>query len=91
MRKVKTSQTDKQNSEWTTKDFANATHVQGKDLAKALRALRKGRGPQVSPKKVAIAIRLNPKIVSHFKAGGKGWQGRMEEVLGKATKVKAEA
>jgi uncharacterized protein (DUF4415 family) len=91
MRKAKPKQTDKQNPEWTAKDFASATLVQGTDLATAVRALRKGRGPQVSPKKVAISIRLNPKIISHFKAGGKGWQGRMEDVLGRAAKVKEGA
>lgn len=36
-------------------------------------------------KKVPVTIRLDPDIVAHFKAEGKGWQGKMNDVLRKAT------
>ena len=73
------------NPEWTKADFENAVHVDGVSIAEAVKALRRGRGPQKEPKKVAISIRLNPDIVKHFKSGGVGWQGRMEKVLEKAS------
>ena len=55
----------------------------GTTLDEAVAAFRKARGPQKAPKKIAISIRLEPKIVAHFKEGGAGWQGRMEAALAK--------
>ena len=68
--------------------FALDTQLQGTSLDDAVKAVRRGRGPQVEPRKVAISIRLNPKIVAHFKAGGAGWQSRMEKALLKASAIK---
>ena len=39
------------------------------------------RGPQKSPIKVPVSIRLNPEVVAYFKSQGKGWQTRINEVL----------
>ena len=39
------------------------------------------RGPQKAPVKTPVSIRLNPEIVDYFKAQGKGWQTRINEVL----------
>lgn len=39
------------------------------------------RGPQKGPHKVATAIRLSPEVVAFFKAGGRGWQTRVDEAL----------
>lgn len=39
------------------------------------------RGPQKTPVKVPISIRLNPEVVYYFKSQGKGWQTRINEVL----------
>ena len=75
--------TDPDNPIWTKRDFERALPVAGLTLVEAAQALRKARGPQKAPKKVAISIRLEPKIVTHFKKGGAGWQGRMEAVLAK--------
>ena len=33
------------------------------------------------PKKVAISIRLDQVVLDHFKAGGAGWQGRINAAL----------
>ena len=68
---------------WTKRDFELALPVSGLTLVEAAQALRKARGPQKAAKKVAISIRLEPKIVAHFKKGGAGWQGRMEAALAK--------
>ena len=39
------------------------------------------RGPQKSPKKVPISIRLSPDVAEGLRATGDGWQRRADEVL----------
>jgi len=39
------------------------------------------RGPQKSPKKVPISIRLSSDVVKGLRATGNGWQGRADEAL----------
>lgn len=85
MSKRKAPKTFNENPEWSKTDFKNAIALDGVSLADAVKSVRRGRGPQKEPKKVAISIRLNPDIVKHFKAGGAGWQSRMEAVLEKAS------
>ena len=75
--------TDPDNPIWTKRDFERALPVSGLTLVEVAQALRKARGKQRMPKKIAISIRLEPKIVAHFKKGGAGWQGRMEAALAK--------
>ena len=41
------------------------------------------RGPQKTPTKVALSLRLSPDVVRHFKASGRGWQTRIDETLKK--------
>ncbi len=78
-------ESDPDNPIWTKRDFQRAVHFpKGTNIWDAAEALRKARGPQRAPKKIAISIRLEPEIVNHFKASGAGWQGRMEAVLRKA-------
>ena len=72
-------------------DFAKATKfsagVRLKDLkpGKLEQILRK-RGPQKSPTKIAVSIRLSPEVVKHFKAKGPGWQSRIDTALRKIAK-----
>lgn len=76
------------NPEWTEEDFANATRVE--DLPAGHRdallaafpktAARIGRPPKAQLK-VPVSIRLDPEIVRHFKAGGPGWQSRLNDAL----------
>jgi uncharacterized protein (DUF4415 family) len=73
---------DPDNPEWTAREFAMA-----KPFAEALPALaksRRGRGPQKKPTKVAVSLRLSREVVERFKAGGPGWQTRMDKALKKA-------
>ena len=42
--------------------------------------VRKGR-PKLDNPKTPISIRLSSDVVDYFKATGKGWQTRMDEVL----------
>ncbi|MSQ73485.1 MAG: hypothetical protein EXR27_19740 [Betaproteobacteria bacterium] len=41
------------------------------------------RGPQRVPTKVPLSLRLSPEVVEHYKAGGAGWQTRIDEALKK--------
>ena len=43
-------------------------------------ALRRGRPPIENPKK-STTIRLSKEVIDHFKAGGPGWQTRIDEAL----------
>jgi len=42
-----------------------------------------GRPKAANPKK-AISLRLDAEVIERFKAGGEGWQSRMNEALRKA-------
>jgi len=39
------------------------------------------RGPQKSPTKIPISIRVSPEVAEYFRSEGKGWQGRIDKVL----------
>jgi uncharacterized protein (DUF4415 family) len=41
------------------------------------------RGPQKSPTKIAVSLRLSRDVVEHFKADGAGWQTRIDDALRK--------
>lgn len=42
---------------------------------------RPKRGPQKAPTKVQTTIRLDPSVIAHFRAGGPGWQSRLNDEL----------
>ena len=42
--------------------------------------VRRGRPPVARPK-VSTTIRLSPEVIDHFKAGGRGWQTRIDAAL----------
>lgn len=72
------------NPVWTREDFARARSAS--ELPAHIRAaFPKTRGPQKAPTKIPVSIRLSPEVLQHFKSGGPGWQGRINEVLLKAT------
>ena len=52
-------------------------------VRKALAAERKPgqRGPQVAPTKQLVSVRYSPEVLAFFKAGGAGWQSRMDDAL----------
>lgn len=39
------------------------------------------RGPQKAPTKVSTTLRLSQPVIDHFKAGGPGWQTRIDRAL----------
>ncbi|MER0237581.1 BrnA antitoxin family protein [Fulvimarina sp. MAC8] len=74
---------DSENPEWTEDDFANARPAS--ELPERIRAaFPRTRGPQKAATKVPVSIRLSPDVLDHFKAGGPGWQSRIDETLRKA-------
>lgn len=76
------------NPELTKADFAKARPFSEvfPDLSASI---RKGRGPNRSPTKKLVSLRLSPEVVEHFKSTGPGWQSRIDETLRKAVKRKA--
>lgn len=52
------------------------------DLMESIRRAR-GRPPVARPKQ-QISLRLEPEVIEKFKATGKGWQARINEVLKRA-------
>lgn len=48
-------------------------------------SIRRARGrPPVAHPRQQVSLRLDPAVIDKFKAGGKGWQGRINEALRKA-------
>ena len=50
------------------------------DQFEGARLVRRGR-PKARVTKVALTLRLSPEVIEHFKAGGPGWQTRIDQTL----------
>jgi uncharacterized protein (DUF4415 family) len=72
---------DADNPEWTRADFAKAKAPGDVLPTDVLSKFGKHRGPQKTPKKVPVSIRLSPIVVTHFRNQGPGWQARIDAVL----------
>ena len=60
------------------------------DLICKGKVVRRGkRGPQKAPTKKLVSLRLSPEVIDHFKAGGPGWQTRIDSTLREAIKKRA--
>lgn len=57
--------------------FQNAKQA----LAETLRKKLNVRGPQKTPTKERITIRLSPEVVQRFRDTGEGWQSRVDTAL----------
>jgi uncharacterized protein (DUF4415 family) len=68
--------------ELTAKDFAAAVPFSALPGAERemLTSLRR-RGPQKSPRKVPVSIRLSPDVAAGLRATGAGWQRRADDAL----------
>lgn len=73
---------DDENPEWTKKDFARARPIA--DFPELAGAFPKSRGPQKAPVKVPVSLRLDQDALERFKAGGPGWQSRINAAIRKA-------
>jgi uncharacterized protein (DUF4415 family) len=60
--------------EWTEEDFERADFYIGDKL------IRRGRPRSERPKE-AVKLRLSGEVLDHFRAGGPGWQTRINETL----------
>ena len=69
---------DDENPEWTDEMFANSMRLS--DLPESLQAKLRGR-PKLGETKERITIRLSRDVVEQFRAGGSGWQTRMDAAL----------
>ena len=78
---------DPDNPEWTEEDFKKARPF-AEVFPELAESIRRARGrPAVEKPKRQISLRLDPDVIDAFKATGKGWQGRINEVLRKAAKL----
>lgn len=85
-RKPKEPVFDDDNPEWTKSDFARARPAEEALPPEILAQFKGYRGPQKTPTKVAVSIRLSRDVVNHFKAKGPGWQSRIDAALRKIVK-----
>jgi uncharacterized protein (DUF4415 family) len=72
------------NPEWTVDAIKSARPVREAHPALAEwseKRMRGQRGPQRAPVKVPVNLRVDPDVLSAYKATGAGWQTRMTEVL----------
>ena len=73
-----------ENPEWTTEEVRRARpfmEVLPKDTAEAVPRYRGQRGPQKSPTKELISLRVDREVVAAYRATGPGWQKRAGEAL----------
>ncbi|MBF0168462.1 MAG: BrnA antitoxin family protein [Alphaproteobacteria bacterium] len=72
-------------------DMAHPDDAEASDrsIATAMAAKRRRgqRGPQKTPTKQSVNIRLSQEVLEHFKATGPGWQTRIDNALKKAAGV----
>jgi uncharacterized protein (DUF4415 family) len=71
--------------EWTAEDFARARPMREMfpEIVEAFERARGQRGPQKTPTKERVGLRLDSAVVEHFRKTGPGWQSRINEVLAK--------
>jgi uncharacterized protein (DUF4415 family) len=76
--------------EWTEEDFKRARPIDDfPELKAALENARGKRGPQKTPTKERVALRLDRHIVDHFRHDGPGWQTRINDALAELVKRNA--
>jgi uncharacterized DUF497 family protein len=71
--------TDEQMSK--AKPFAEA-------LPELAASIRRGRGPNKAPTKKLVSLRLSGQVIEKYKAGGPGWQSRIDQDLRRINKIK---
>jgi uncharacterized protein (DUF4415 family) len=82
---------DEDNPEWTEEDFARAKPISEiPELADLAAFLSRGGRPRLPDevRKRRVTIMLDPDVIAHFKAEGRGWQTRVNAALRKAAGLK---
>lgn len=75
---------DAENPEWTAEEIRRARPLMDmlpKETVNAVRRYRGQRGPQKSPPKELISLRVDADIVAAYRATGAGWQKGANEAL----------
>jgi uncharacterized protein (DUF4415 family) len=62
-------------------EWSKGVVTSGGGVAATIEAVRRFRGPGKKPTKEQVAIRLDREILGAFRAGGPGWQTRLNEAL----------
>lgn len=75
---------DPDNPEWTAAEIAAAGSAAQALEQDTVEALVRRRGPQRTPVKQAVSLRLDAEVITALRAGGPGWQGRANDLLRKA-------
>ena len=75
---------DPEDGDATDADLAQARPFPSAFPALAERITRSRGRPPVDDPKRQISLRLSPSVIDKFKATGKGWQSRINDVLEKA-------
>lgn len=82
--KKNASRPDAENPEWTRDEVRRArslTAMLPKETAAAVRRYRGQRGPQKSPTKELISLRVDRDVLAAYRATGAGWQRRVNNAL----------
>ncbi|NJR79771.1 BrnA antitoxin family protein [Sphingomonas corticis] len=73
---------DEDNPEWTDEDFARARPAHEVLPPEVIAAFGKGRvGRPVGTTKDQVSLRIDRDVIARFRAGGPGWQSRMNAAL----------
>ncbi|MFY9986947.1 MAG: BrnA antitoxin family protein [Chthoniobacterales bacterium] len=79
---------DADNPEWTDANFARAKPARevlpSRVYHAAVKRYRGQRGPQKTPVKIPVTLRLDADVLASYKATGVGWQTRINEALRRA-------
>lgn len=69
--------------ELTAEDFKHFRPMRevAPEVVEAFERMRGQRGPQKTPTKERIGLRLDRDVVAHFRATGPGWQSRINDIL----------
>ena len=77
-----------ENPEWTVEDFAQARPAREVLPPEVVAAFARPKGGRpVGSNKDLVSLRIDREVVAKFRAGGPGWQSRMNEALRKAAGV----
>ena len=75
------SRPDAENPEWTAEEIRQARPLMDVLPKETAEAVRRYRGPQKSPTKELVSLRVDRDIVAAYRATGSGWQKRANEAL----------
>ena len=73
--------TAKEEAAWSTGILVRGGGYEAVREALAQKRQPGQRGPQIAPTKTLVSVRYSPEVVDFFKAGGIGWQTRMDDAL----------